>query len=151
MTAAAEPPRPHAIRTQNEQNNMKVPGSDALAGAENAITDKNLHMQMVMGLPDTSKWETTSQFATFAEAVQYLQRLGPPEKSLKKQTMPLPTRPIMAEERVDIRKGSVPRETRAKTLPSPTIAIQSVLLVFERRPLAERLPQIQESEGSSGY
>lgn len=45
MTAAAEPPRPHAIRTQNEQNNMKVPGSDALAGAENAITDKNLHMQ----------------------------------------------------------------------------------------------------------
>lgn len=81
MTAAAEPPPPHAIRTQNEQNNMKVPGSDALAGAENAITDKNLHMQMVMGLPDTSKWEITSQFAinqftTFAEAVQYLQSVG---------------------------------------------------------------------------
>jgi hypothetical protein len=88
MTAAAEPPRPHAIRTQNEQNNMKVPGSDALAGAENAITDKNLHMQMVMGLPDTSKWETTSQFAinqftTFAEAVQYLQSVGAtPRKAL---------------------------------------------------------------------
>jgi len=50
---------------------------DALAGTENAISDKHLHMQLVTGLPDTSKWEIASQFAInqftkFAEAVRYL-------------------------------------------------------------------------------
>jgi hypothetical protein len=53
---------------------------EAVAGTDHAISDRNLYIRLLSGLPNTSNWQTAKAFvinrnATFAEVVQYLQSI----------------------------------------------------------------------------